>query len=59
MEIINETDFSAAYIAGRLPFPGHSLTIIVKGTFDLQPDQKATLSEEQLYPTGDEFYPGR
>ena len=56
MEIINDTALAVAYIPGRLAFPGHSLTIIVKGTFDLRPDQKATLSEEQPFPTGDEFY---
>lgn len=56
MEIINDTALAIAYIAGRLPFPGHSLTIIVKGTYDMRPDRKATLSEEQPFPTGDEFY---
>jgi len=56
VEIINETPFEFAYIAGRLPFPGHSLTLIVKGTFDLVPDGKVVPSEEQLLPTGDEFY---
>ncbi len=45
-----------AYIPGRLPFPGHSLTLIVKGTFDLSPGEKAVPAKEQLYPTGDEFY---
>ena len=56
MEIINESPFEMAYIPGRLPFPGHSLTLIVKGTFDLSPGKTATPAEEQLYPTGDEFY---
>jgi len=56
LEIINESPFETAYIPGRLPFPGHSLTLIVKGTFDLSPGKTATPSEEQLYPTGDEFY---
>ncbi|MCK5453117.1 MAG: DUF2169 domain-containing protein [Calditrichia bacterium] len=42
---------------GRLNFPGHSLTLIIKGTFDLKPGKKIEPSEEQLYPTGDEFYP--
>ena len=56
MEIINDTPFSFGYIAGRLPFPGHSLTLIVKGTFDLVPDGEVVPSEEQQLPTGDEFY---
>lgn len=39
-------------------FPGHSLTLIVKGTFDLKPGGPAVPAEEQPFPTGDEFYPG-
>ncbi len=57
MELINTTPFLFAPIAGRLNYPKHSLTFIVKATFDLNPNSKAVLSEEQLYPTGDEFYP--
>lgn len=57
MEIINETVFEMAYLPGRIPFPGHSLTFIVKGTFELAPGKNAQAAEEQLYPTGDEFYP--
>lgn len=57
MEIINQTPFHVAPINGRLNFPGHSLTFIVKGTFDLRPDQVVLPSEEQIYPTGDEFFP--
>lgn len=57
MEIINNTEFQFAYIAGRIGFPKHSLTLIVKGTFNLQPGKTETLAEEQLYPTGDEYYP--
>ncbi len=56
METINESPFEIAYIPGRLPFPGHSLTLIVKGTFDLSPGKTAVPAKEQLYPTGDEFY---
>ncbi|NIQ39934.1 MAG: DUF2169 domain-containing protein [Proteobacteria bacterium] len=57
MEPVNQTSFHFAPFAGRLNFPGYSLTLIVKGTFDLKPGQSATRSEEQLFPTGDEFYP--
>jgi uncharacterized protein YjbI with pentapeptide repeats len=56
LEIINESPFEMAYIPGRIPFPGHSLTLIVKGTFDLSPGKTAAPAKEQLYPTGDEFY---
>ena len=38
-------------------FPAHSLTFIVKGTFDLKPSERLHISNDQLFPTGDEFYP--
>lgn len=38
-------------------FPKHSLTWIVKGTFDLKPAGAAVLAADQAFPTGDEFYP--
>ena len=57
MELLNNTHFSFAPLPGRLNFPKYSLTLIVKGTFDLIPGGKVTEVEEQLYPTGDEFYP--
>jgi uncharacterized protein YjbI with pentapeptide repeats len=57
LETINQTPFQFAPYPGRLNFPGHSLTLIVKGTFDLLHGRNAIPSEEQLYPTGDEFFP--
>ena len=57
METINLTSFHFAPIVGRLNFPGNSLTTIIKGTFDLNRDSIVTPAEEQLFPTGDEFYP--
>ena len=56
MDIINDTPYRFGYIAGRIPFPGHSLTLIVKATFDLVPDGVARTSDDQLEITGDEFY---
>jgi len=56
MEILNTTDFKFAPLIGRMDFPRHSMTFIIKGTFDLKPDQKATVSDEQLSPTGCELY---
>ncbi len=55
MDIINDTPLGFGCIPGRIPFPGHSLTLIVKGTFDIS-NSKVEISEEQLFPTGDEFY---
>jgi len=57
LETVNKSPFMFAQLPGRINFPGHSLTLIVKGTFDLVPDRKAGSSDEQLFPTGDEFFP--
>ncbi|WP_455203661.1 DUF2169 domain-containing protein [Kaarinaea lacus] len=57
MELINNTPFQYANIVGRINFPQHSLTLIVKGTFDLKLNEKAVVADEQLFATGDEFYP--
>ncbi len=57
MELINHTSFTFAPLAGRIGFPGHSMTFIVKATFDLVPGGAAAISDEQVFPTGDELYP--
>lgn len=57
MKIVNSTTFNYAHSVGRLTYPGYTLTLIVKGTFDLKNGKASELSEEQLYPSGDEFYP--
>jgi len=57
MELINTTPFLFAPITGQINFPKHSLTFIVKATFDLKINGKVTIAEEQLFPTGDEHYP--
>jgi len=57
MEIINKSSLSFAFITGRVNFPKHSLTLIVKGTFDLKPGSNAKLSDDQIFPTGDERFP--
>ena len=56
MKILNQTIFQFASNVGKVDFPKHSLTLIVKGTFDLSPEKQTTFSEEQWYPNGDEFY---
>lgn len=43
-------------LVGRLNFPGHSLTMIVKATFELGENGEVVPAEEQLFPTGDEYY---
>ena len=57
MRAVNRTPFQFAPLAGRLRYPGHSLTLIVKGTFDLTPGGEATPAEEHQPVTGDVFYP--
>ena len=58
MEIINDTPFTIAPVPGRIPFPGHSLTLAVKGAFVLEPGKKAALACDQISPAGDEYFPG-
>ncbi len=57
MEVINDTPFMLAPLSGRIGFPGHSLTLIVKGTFELVPDGRCRPAQEQSFPTGDQLYP--
>ena len=57
MEIFNCTDYQFAILNGRLGFPGHSATFIVKGCFQLNNNGTVQPAEDQLYPTGDEYYP--
>lgn len=57
MDIINETTFGFLGLPGRVGLEGGcSLTLIVKGTFDLVPDQQAVAAEEGIPPQGDEPY---
>jgi uncharacterized protein YjbI with pentapeptide repeats len=58
LNIVTPTTLKAAPLTGRLNFPKHSLTWIVKGTFDLKANGPAVLSESQGFPTADEFHPG-
>jgi uncharacterized protein YjbI with pentapeptide repeats len=56
-QIVNDSPFKFAPLIGRIGYPNHSLTLIVKGTFQLQPDAVMALAEEQLFAGGDEPYP--
>ena len=58
MRVIKDTPFQFAPVAGRMSFPGHSCTLVVKGTFDLVPEGVANTAKEQPFPTGDEPYAG-
>ena len=56
METINKTPFTMAQIPWQLEQNQHRLTLIVKGTFDLLPDQTIRSLDEPPYPTGNETY---
>ncbi len=54
MRICNRTGLQAAPIPGRIGFPGHSLTVVVKGLYRLAPGQVTELVDHELaFPTGD------
>jgi len=48
MELDNRTALPVLWLPGRMEYPRHSLTLVVKGTFELEPDAPARLVEEQL-----------
>ena len=58
MEIINDTPFSFGLLPGRIYFPKHSLTLMVKGSFDVKNQAAPTIAEEQIFPEGDVYYEG-
>jgi uncharacterized protein YjbI with pentapeptide repeats len=53
---VNETGMMLGWVPGRARFPKFSLSLIVKGTFDLRPGEAASLAEEPLELCGDEFF---
>jgi len=55
--IVNQTSFEFLPLPGRLDYPRHSLTVVAKATFELRPDQAATLADEQQ-PIGADIYDG-
>jgi hypothetical protein len=57
MEINNDTPFEVATLSSKWPDGTWKLTIILKGTFDIQPGAAATVSDEQIpIAYGDELY---
>jgi uncharacterized protein YjbI with pentapeptide repeats len=58
LRILSDIPFPLAPVPGRIGFPGYSLSLLVKGTFDLHPGAPATPSEVQLWPSGDLCLPG-
>jgi hypothetical protein len=56
LKIVTATPFLAAVLPGRMEYPRHSLTLIVKGTFSLNPEGKTVPAENPAFPSGDDFY---
>jgi len=48
LEIVNQTSYHIAWIAGKKDFPADSLTLCVKASFQLQPDSAAIPAETQM-----------
>lgn len=60
MKIINDTPFKIETLPTKGPKGNTVLTIIVKGTFDIQHGEPATVASEQIPVTyGDEFHNGK
>jgi hypothetical protein len=55
LEIVNETNYHIAWIKGNYNHPTDSLTLCVKGTFQLVPDDVAVLSDSPKMMNGDVF----
>jgi uncharacterized protein YjbI with pentapeptide repeats len=58
MELVNESGLEAAWVVSRMEPPAFAVTVVVKGTFELRPDEPVVLAEKQLPLTGDKFEAG-
>jgi uncharacterized protein YjbI with pentapeptide repeats len=56
LELVKDTPMEAAWRVWQARPPQPSLTVVVKGTFDLVPEGECPLAEEQAFPTGDEHH---
>lgn len=57
LKVTNTTNLPFAPLAGRYNFPGHSMTLIVKGTYSIAPGKPPVALPKQPFPTGDQYYP--
>lgn len=54
MRILNPVGLQVAPISGRIGYPGHSITAVVKALYRLTPDSISELLDGELaFPTGD------
>ncbi len=57
MKIVNDCELQLVPFAGQINFPAHSLTVLVKATFDISHKSIAKLADDQLPAAADEYYP--
>lgn len=57
VRVFNDTQYQYALVPGRVRFPGHSLTLVAKATFDLQHGGVVKPAKEQIPVDGPVPYP--
>lgn len=57
MKIINKSGLTCLTVLGQLNYPNHSLSLVVKGSFDLSPDSEFSLSDDQGDMAADIYIP--
>ena len=55
MRIINQTPFPFAFVPGRVLFPKHTATLVVKSSFSIGHEKALTPLDPQLPFSGDAF----
>lgn len=55
MKVVKTTPFSVASVAGRVRYPAHSLTLVVKATYDITADGLEP-ADPQAFPDADVYY---
>jgi len=58
MDLVNETALEVAWTVSRIKPSSFLMTVLAKGTYQMQPDSAAIPADEQLALTGDEFEAG-
>jgi uncharacterized protein YjbI with pentapeptide repeats len=58
VEIVKDTSFEIGWVISQARPPRHSLTVVVKGTFELVPSGECPIAAEQALLTGDEHHEG-
>lgn len=56
IKLVNDTGFVLGWIAGRIGYPGHSMSLVVKATFDMHHEGVVTQTEDPMDLCGDLHY---